>query len=473
MGATSAVVLGAGMAGLLAARVAAEFHDCVTVVDRDRLPDHPAHRTGVPQGRHLHNFLTRGTGILGELFPGILDELAADGAVVIDDLSGRYARIGRHELNRTGVLADPSALAIYSASRPFVEFHVRRRVDRLGNVAFLQDHQALEPVAERGAVTGVRIMNRRNKLTQVLPADLVIDATGRSSRTVEFLARHGFGSVPQQRLSPVWGYSSQLLRIPPGRVPEQWIFVNQGRAAPALLLVAYEHDTWMLAVARHGDYGPPPATFPAMLAAAKRILPAPLRAGLRDAIPVGDIAVSRDTGALWHRYDRMPRFPAGLVVIGDGLCRFNPMHGQGMTSAALQALQLRAALRKRGSDLPQRYFHGAATQLAPIWAANAAHDRASSADQPRSLRSLLRGWFSEALGTAAGRDVVVAERVLRVHNLVDPPARLRDPALLSRIALANLRGRVTADGGSAAIRLEQTLTGALVSGRGNPGGSHA
>lgn len=91
---TSAVVLGAGMAGLLAARVASESYDSVTVVDRDRLPDHPAQRKGVPQGRHLHSFLTRGTGILGELFPGILDELAAAGAVVIDnaDLSGRYAR---------------------------------------------------------------------------------------------------------------------------------------------------------------------------------------------------------------------------------------------------------------------------------------------------------------------------------------------------------------------------------------------
>jgi len=429
------------MAGLLAARVASEFYDSVTVVDRDQLPDHPAHRKGVPQGRHLHNFLTRGTSILGELFPGILDELTAAGAVVIDNatLSGRYSRIGRYELNRTGKLADPRALASYGASRPFVEFHVRQRVDRLSNVAFLAHHEAIEPVHDRDVVTGVRITNRHNRLTQTLNADLVVDATGRAARTAEFLAGHGFGSVPDKRLDPTWGYSSQLLRVPTGRITDQLVFVNQGRAAPGLLLVAYEHDTWMLAIARHGDYGAPPADFAAMLSLAEQALPAAIMAGLRDATPVDDIAVSHDTGALWHRYDRMARFPAGMVVIGDGLCRLNPLHGQGMTMAALQASALRDCLPDRGSDLPHRFFRAAASQIAPVWASNAANDRPASADRPHPIRRRLSRWAADAVGTAATRDITVTERFLRVRNLIDPPARLRDPALLARIALANLR----------------------------------
>ncbi|MEB3033662.1 NAD(P)/FAD-dependent oxidoreductase [[Mycobacterium] nativiensis] len=430
------------MAGLLAARVASEFYDSVTVVDRDRLPDHPAHRSGVPQDRHLHNFLTRGTTILGELFPGLLDELVAAGAVRIDNpnLSGRYARIGRFEMNRTGKLADPRALASYGASRPFVEFHVRQRVDRLGNVAFLAHHEAAGPVHDRGVVTGARITNRHNKLTQILHADLVIDATGRAARTAEFLAGHGFGSVPDKRLDPAWGYCSQLLRIPPGRIADKLVFVNQGRAAPGLLLVAYEHDTWMLAIARHGDCGAPPADFPTMLAIAEQALPPAIMAGLRDATPAGDVAVSRDTGALWHRYDRMARFPAGLVVIGDGLCRLNPLHGQGMTMAALQALALRDCLQDRGADLPHRFFRAAATQIAPVWAANAANDRPAPAGRPHPIRHRLSRWAADAVGTAAARDIAVTERFLRVRNLIDPPARLRDPVLLARIALANLRG---------------------------------
>lgn len=437
----SAVVLGAGMAGLLAARVVSEHYDSVTVIERDPLPDQPNHRKGVPQGRHLHSFLTRGTAILGELFPGILDELVAAGAVVIDngDLSGRYTRIGRHELNPAGRLSDPEALAIYSASRPFVEFHVRRRVNALSNVAVLDEHDALALIGNHDAVTGVRIANRKNKLTQLVHADLVIDATGRTSHCADFLAENGFGPVPTQRHSPTWAYSSQLLRLPPGRLADKLVFVDRGRCDPGLLLVAYEHDTWMLSVARHRDHGSPPRDFSAMMAVAEQALPEPILAGLREAAPVGDIAVAHDTAQLWHRYDHMSRTPAALVVIGDSLCRVNPLHGQGMTLAALQSLTLRDCLRESSKNLAQRYFRASATAIQPVWAANASYDRPASPSRRDRVVGQLRSWITDAVGHAASRDVTVTERFMRVRNLVDSPAQLRDPVLLSRIVLANLR----------------------------------
>jgi 2-polyprenyl-6-methoxyphenol hydroxylase-like FAD-dependent oxidoreductase len=159
---SQAVVLGAGMAGLLTARVLSEFYGSVTMVERDALPDHPTQRKGVPQGRHLHNFLSRGTQVIGELFPGLLRELVAAGAVVVadSDLSGIYARIGRYELYRTGRLADPEQLATYQASRPFMEFHLHRRVAALANVAILDNHEAVDSVIAAGVVTGARTINR-------------------------------------------------------------------------------------------------------------------------------------------------------------------------------------------------------------------------------------------------------------------------------------------------------------------------
>jgi len=125
---THAVVLGAGMAGLLTARVLSEFYEHVAVVERDRLPDSPIQRKGIPQGRHLHSFLSRGCHLIEELFPGIRDELVDAGANVVDDgdLSRVYTRIGAYEMNRSEKFADPAALVFYLASRPFVEFHVRR-----------------------------------------------------------------------------------------------------------------------------------------------------------------------------------------------------------------------------------------------------------------------------------------------------------------------------------------------------------
>ena len=91
------------MAGLLAARVLSEFYDSVSVVERDRLPDYPCHRRGIPQGRHVHNSFSRGQQVFSELFPGLLEDLATAGAVVVDDgdLSNFYVRVGRYELKQS------------------------------------------------------------------------------------------------------------------------------------------------------------------------------------------------------------------------------------------------------------------------------------------------------------------------------------------------------------------------------------
>lgn len=190
-----AVVLGAGMAGLLAAQVLSEFYESVTVVERDWLPDYPTDRKGVPQGRHVHNFLGRGVQALVELFPGLLGELATAGAVVMDDgdLSRMYGRVGRYEFKRSGTLADPSPLTLCLASRPFLEFHVRRRVKALRNVTFLDGHDVVEPVAAAGGIAGVRTLKRDSGFERVLTAGLVVDATGRATRTPAFLAGLGYG----------------------------------------------------------------------------------------------------------------------------------------------------------------------------------------------------------------------------------------------------------------------------------------
>ncbi|MDP7707545.1 hypothetical protein [Mycobacterium sp. TY815] len=173
-----AVVLGAGMAGLVAAGVLSEFYDSVTVVERDTLPDRSAHRRGIPQGHHVHILLSRGIRVLSELFPGLPNELASAGAAVVDDgdLSRVYVRNGPYELKRSGTLADPAALAVYLASRPFLEFHVRRRVAALINVRFLDGHDVAEPIAEDDAIIGVRVVNRDNGVVTAVNADLVVDS---------------------------------------------------------------------------------------------------------------------------------------------------------------------------------------------------------------------------------------------------------------------------------------------------------
>lgn len=435
-----AVVLGAGMAGLLAARVLSEFYKSVTVVERDRLADHPGERRGVPQDRHLHNFLGRGTQVLAELFPGLLDELAAAGAVVVSDgdLSRFYTRVRRCELKRSGRLADPAALTLCLATRPFVEFHVRQRVRVLPNVTFVDGHEILEPIAVGDAVTGVRIVNRDNGMVAALEADLVVDAMGRAARTPAFLDGLGYGRPSETRSTTALGYSSQRFRIPHGRIAEQLVAINQGLGRPGALLMACEHDTWMLAVGRPTDDGGAPADVATMLTVAAEALPRSIADRLRCAEPVGEIATFRNPAAVWRRYERMPKFPRGLLVIGDGLCSLNPVYGQGMTMAALQAVALRDCLRGGDRDLARRYFHAAATDIGPTWARNQANDHVPSPTHKPSMRQRLRRRMVNATLIASAYDITVTERLLRVVHLIDPPTRLNDVALLPHILAANL-----------------------------------
>ncbi|WP_407688996.1 FAD-dependent oxidoreductase [Mycobacterium sp. HUMS_1102779] len=436
-----AVVLGAGIAGLLAAKALSEFYDSVTVVERDRLTGHPSERKGAPQDRHLHNFLGRGIQVLAELFPGLLDELAAAGAVVVDDgdLSRFYTRVGHCELKRSGRLAEPAALTLCLATRPFVEFHVRRHVMTLPNVTVRDGHDVVEPVAGGDAITGARIINRDNGVVTTLDADLVVDALGRGARTPAFLEGLGYGRPTETRSTTALGYSSQRFRLPHGRIDEQLVATNQGLGRPGALLMACEHDTWMLAVARSTGHGGAPPDFATMLDVAAETLPRSISDVLRRADPVGRIAMLRNPAAVWRRYDRMPKFPRGLLVVGDALCSLNPVYGQGMTMAALQAIALRNCLHGGDRDLARRFFDAAAADIGPTWTRNQANDRVPSPSSRQSLRHRLMRRTVKATLISATYDITVTERLLRVVHLIDPPSRLTDPALLPRILAANLR----------------------------------
>ncbi len=274
-----------------------------------------------------------------------------------------------------------------------------------------------------------------------LHADLVVDARGRGARIPAFLTEHGFDAPPDQRVGTTLAYVSQLLHIPAGTLTEQLAIVGQSPSAPGVLLLAQENDTWMLATASAPAHGRPPVDFAEMLDVVAAILPEPVVAGLRRATPIGESSTWHTTNAAWRRYDLLERFPAGLLVIGDALCTLNPLHGQGMAVAALQALALRDCLAAGDVGLARRFFAAAAARIRPIWAMNATNDRTFALDATLSPDVRLRRWITAAVLRAAAADVTVAERLVRVRTLVDSPARLHSPALLWRVLRTNLRNR--------------------------------
>src|SRR5215831_15726080 len=206
------VVLGASMAGLLAARVLADHYQRVTIVERDELPPVGQHRKGVPHGRHLHGLHARGREILDELFDDFTAEATAAGAVCGDLLANLRWQFPRAQLRQRS--AD---LPLLFASRPFLEGHLRERVLGLPQVKVLERCSVAGLLVAPGGreVTGARVSDAEGQLTDI-EADLVVDATGRGSRTPRWLSELGYQAPAQDKVEVGLGYSTRTYRLRPG-----------------------------------------------------------------------------------------------------------------------------------------------------------------------------------------------------------------------------------------------------------------
>ncbi len=427
------------MAGLLAARSLAEFFDAVTVVERDPLPDTAAARRGVPQGRHLHALLTRGAQVIEELFPGILDELVVDGAHYLDgrDLSRLHYNVGGHLMVRSG---SATSFTAYCATRPFLEEHVRARVLSIPNVTLLDEHDIVELTStlDHHRITGARVVNRRTGEDATLSADLVVDATGRGARTPTWLDSLGYDRPPEDHVVVHLTYVSQLLRMAPDALHELGFVIGIPPGRPnGLGLVHCENDTWLFTVM--GIAGcEAPCDLAAMCEFVEDYAPAHLLDAVRAAEPIGEPVRHRQPSSQWRRYDKVRRFPEGLLVTGDAICSFNPIYGQGMTVAALEALALRDCLSCGTRDLARRFFRAAAAPIRQAWQLSANPDLAlPEIDGTPTLLARLLNVYVDRVLTAAECDASTFNQFMRVTSLVDPATRLLRPAFMWRVARAN------------------------------------
>ncbi len=433
-----AVVLGGSLAGLLAARVLADAYAQVTVIDRDELSEAPMHRRGVPHGRHIHGLLARGQQALEELFPGLTAELIAHGVPAGDLLADARLYFSGHRLRQAH-----AGLVVLCASRPVLEGHVRARVRALPNVTFLDrcDIVGLAATPDRRRVTGARVLRRADgSAEQVLSADLVVDATGRGSRTPVWLEALGYSRPATEQVRIGLGYSTRTYRLPPdalgGDLAVLQAATPQHPRAGALQVL--EGDRWLLTLA--GMLGDHPPTDPDGFLAFARSLQFPdIYRTIRDAEPLDDPVPFRFPASVRHRYERLDRFPDGLLVIGDAVCSFNPIYGQGMSVAALEALTLRGHLERGTASQPRRFLRALAHVVDVPWDLAAGGDLVFPGVQGRrTLKVRLINAFIARLHAAAAHDASLASAFVRVAGLVAPPQTLLRPGVVLRVLRGSL-----------------------------------
>ena len=427
-----ALVLGASVGGLLAARVLADCYSTVTVVERDRLPAAGQPRKGVPQGRHAHGLHARGSAVIEQLFPGFTQEIVARGGMVLDisrDFRW-YANGGFHQPTASGL----EGLLV---SRPLLEAGLLARVRALPNVQVLEACDVLGLVVseDRTRVTGARLARDAGSFEQTLSADLVVDATGRGSRSPAWLAELGYERPEEQQVRIDVGYASRDYRRRPDQLPGLKGFAIAGAPPHGRngVVLAQEGDRWSVTLGGYnGDFAP---LDPAGFLEFARGMPTPaVYELLKDAEPLTDPLPYRFRANQRRRYDRLARFPVGYLVFGDAICSFNPVYAQGMTVAANEALVLQACLADGDARLAQRFFGAVNPVLDGPWQVAVGNDlRLPHVEGRRTRMGQFMNWYIGKLHIAAQSDAELSVAFLRVVNMIAPPTAIMHPRMMLRI----------------------------------------
>jgi 2-polyprenyl-6-methoxyphenol hydroxylase-like FAD-dependent oxidoreductase len=439
-GGQNAVVIGASLAGLCAARVLSDFYDRVTVFERDELPSTPSNRTAVPQGRHVHLLMARGAMEFEGLFPGLLADMVAAGVPILENRPDCiYFGAAGHLLGTGQTLRDE--FTAYVPSRPQLEWQIRRRVTQIANVE-IQHRSVAQPRfdVDTQRVTGVLLDSDADE-PDFVAADVVVDAAGRGTRLPVWLEQWGFQRPPEKTVEVGIGYASHQFRLPEGAIRERVIVAGASREQPlGLGLLGYEDGTWTLTAFGVAKVEPP-HTFSEMLALAKEILPQRISTALERAEPVGEMAFHRYPTSRWRRYHKLDRFPAGILPLGDAVASFDPTYGQGMTMTALQAGHLRRALADgAGEDLARDVNRATAKTTYPVWTMTAIGDltfHRATAQKPWWFGPV-GSLFDQFLG-AAETDPVLAEWFLRRFSLLDSLYMVPSVPLVGRTIRHNMR----------------------------------
>ena len=433
-----AVVIGGGMAGMLAAAALSTYAD-VTVVERDTLPDGPAARRGLPQARHVHVIWSGGAGAMEQLVPGVTDAWLAAGARRIPLPTSLVSMQPRGWFRRW-----PEMQFMIACSRDLLDWVVRERVIGSERLTVLQRAEVLSLEGDVSRVTGVRVRTDDGQ-ERVLEADLVVDGAGRGSRAPIWLEELGVSEAPLEEVDSGLAYSSRIFQAPPGTEGFPLVNVQSDATVPVpgrtTTIEPIEGGRWLVTLSGTRG-GEPPASAAEFEAFARESVRHPVVGELiAHAKPLSDPVVTRSTVNRRRFYEKVKGWPEGFVAIGDSVATYNPVYGHGLSVAAQGALALGELVAEHGLTAPglaRRAQRAVARPVATAWefaTSTDIHYPGAIGKAPGLTNRLLGAYVNRLMLAATGRPLV-AKAFFDVVTLSKPLSELVRPA----VVLAVLRG---------------------------------
>ena len=434
-----AVVIGAGMAGMPAARVLAEHFDQVIVIESDTLPAEASPRPGTPQSKRLHALLAGGQRALSSLFPGFDQDLVAAGAQTLPVSTTSEWQFPGYETFPKRDLGFTS----YCMTRPLLESVVRKHFLALTNVTTHQRCRAQRLISSEDGVrvTGVACLHS-NGTVEDIPADLVIDASSNGQLTLNLLAALGIQAPKEATVGVEMGYSTTMFEIPRD-APAEWRMVGTLPDPPknrrGAILVPIEDNRWIVSLAGGHDCNPPDDEA-GFLAFARQLRTLTIYDAIKGAKRCAPITRYGFKASRWRHFETLERFPSGLIPFGDTICRFNPIYGQGMSVAAKEACLLRDLLQtaaesgKGLGSLSSEFLAHAQPIIDAPWATAVVPDfldPLTEGERPPDLESALK--FGAALRRLAYEDGEIHRLMLEVQHMIKPRSILREPEIAERV----------------------------------------
>jgi 2-polyprenyl-6-methoxyphenol hydroxylase-like FAD-dependent oxidoreductase len=438
-----AVVLGASMAGLMAARVLSDHADEVLIIERDGTDFDGTPRPGVPQGTQVHALLSAGAAQLDRWFPGFSAE-AIDAGCVVPPKDGSRGKMWIDKKLRL----NPSQpdLPVLISTRPFLELMVRNRTVALPNVTLVSG-RAESLVFDGDAVTGARYLPEGAEEPVTETADLVVDAMGRSSRLSDWLEENGWTKPPMRRMPIKLNYATAIFKYDE-TVTDLWSSVATAPAKPETGEPAHvggflkvEGERMIMLIAGY-DTDRPSRDYDDYKARCRRDFPGPYGDIAERGQVITDVITYHQADSRRRDFNELTRFPAGLIAAGDAVASFNPVYGQGMTSAILHASCLSAYLHENPSltQPAKSYFDRVRVIVDVAWQISTFADLdLPHVDGPYPRGYKLLKWFTGVVFRAAAVDPVVNEAMARTTQLMAHPNELAKPGILLRALRYGLR----------------------------------